>query len=210
MADSLLDIGTEQIFPFSPNWIKDPKQSIVMTRFLKSYPGTATEIEELNKEAPIKQEFSFTVYNKADELALLSFIHDHKGRIIRFWIKYQAQSFKLSQPITINAPNFYVEHNDFNLSYVGYERIFFEMNNGDIITRHITAVTEAGDELLLDVNSTFDRDIGLTDYVTLSRIVLARFDDDDFTFNIETDVVSEINMRFYELVKEYSELAANP
>ena len=210
MADSLLDIGGESIFPLSPNWATKPKQSLIINRFLKEYPGTATEMETLNEETPIKQEWSFSVYNKADELTLLEFIHDHKGRIIRFWVKYQSQSFILSQAVSVSSSIMYVEHNEFQLSAEGYERIFIEMNNGDIITRHVTAVTEVGDELLLDLTSIIDRDIGLDDYITISRLLLVRFDDDDFSFKIDTDKISDIDLRFYELVKEYSELAPNP
>lgn len=206
MADDYKDIGAEPIWPLDLDWKRAPMNLFTVTRYLQSFPGTAQSISELNEETPISFEGLFSIYNKADEFDLLEFIHDQRGRAIRFWIPYKKQMFELFDSPSLGASAINCINNGATLSYNGYERIYILMNNGDVLTRWVTNVTDDGEKITLALNTILDRDIPLDGYVEIGRFILGRFDSDKFELQVETNNVFELSQRFYELVKEYSEL----
>lgn len=210
MADDYLDIGAEAVFPLPMNWKRAPINTFTITRYLQSFPGTSQAISELNKETPISFEALFSIYNKADEKTLLEFIHTCRGRIVRFWIPYRKQMFDLYEAVSEGASAITCINNGALLSYHGYERIYILMNNGDILTRWITDITDDNIKLTLNLNSQIDRVIDLDGYVEIGRFLLVRFDSDKFDFEVDTTNAFEFSQRFFELVKEYVELAPNP
>jgi len=210
MADDYKDIGDEPIFPLSMNWKRAPINLFTITRNLVSFPGTAQSISELNEETPISFEALFSIFEKSDENAILEFIHARVGRAIRFWIPYKKQMFELFDPTSIGASALNCIDNGSALSYHGYERIYILMNNGDMITRRVVDITDDGLKLTLALDVPLDRAIDLDGYIEIGRFLLVRFDSDKFELNIETNNVFEFTQRFFELVKEYAELAPNP
>jgi len=210
MADDLKDIGQEDVFPLPLNWISNPSTSFTITRHLQHFAGTSASISELNPETPISFEGLFSVFEKQEEYDLMEFIHSRKGRVIRFWIPYEKEMFTLVTPTSVGATALECEDNKSTLSYLGYERIFLLMRNGDMITRHVTEVTSSLGKITLTLTTPLDRDIELNSYYTIGRFLLVRFDSDKFEFSVDTNNVFEFSSRFYELVKEYSELAPNP
>lgn len=209
MADNYLDIGGEDVFPLPVNWRNKPTNLFTITRNLQSFPGTSQAISELNPETPISFEALFSVFTKEEEYDILEFIHSRRGRVVRFWIPFQKQMFVLYESATTGASSLNCINNGSVLSYHGYERIYIKMNNGDIITRWVTNITDDGTKISLTLNTPIDRDIEIGNYIEIGRFLLVRFDSDSFQFKVETNTVFEFSQRFYELVKEYSELVAD-
>jgi hypothetical protein len=212
MADSLLDIGAEPVFPLEPNWISTPKQSFNITRYLNQYPGTISEISEMNPEVPISLEAEFDLKSKEDEFTFITFIHTHLGRCVRFWFRWPKTLFTVKDPMSNGSVGMVVHKDNSSLSLQGYERIYILLTNGDVVTRHITnaVLDDANNEVELTMATALDRDIALADIDRVGRFLLVRFDEDLFRLKIINDHKSTVNLRFQELVKEYAELAANP
>jgi hypothetical protein len=211
MADSLLDIGGEDIFAFTPDWSTPPGQAFNITRYLQQYPGTTAKITEMNTEVPLIIESDFYFNTKEDEFNFLTFIHDRIGRAKRFWYKYPKTLFRLKDDLS-NGSNTIVVHKDYSsLSLQGYERIYFEFDDGDLVTRHITGsdLDDPNEEVELTLATALDRDSAKENVVAIGRILLVRFNEDVFNFKVITDQKSSISLSFYELVKEYSDLAAD-
>jgi len=212
VADSLLDVGTESQFPFDIDWSALPSHQFNITRYLFENPGTSSYIEEKNPETPISFEIKVYIEDKDMEYDFLDFIHTHIGRAKRFWVKYPMPFFQLTESLSSGSTGVKCEPNNFELFFVGHERIFIEMNNGDIITRHVTSATydSTNDEVNLVLATAVDRDIAIGDVFMLGRYLLVRFDSDDFDLNLETNTKSEVSLKFMELIRDYDDLAANP
>jgi hypothetical protein len=212
MADSLLDIGTEEVFPLEPNWATKPGHTYTMTRYLNQHPGTVTEISQKNPESPWVVTARFDIQSKEEEFELLSFIKDREGRVGKFWFKHPKNMFSIKDALSNGSTQVIVYEDNFHLISQGYERIYIELLTGDIITRHVSSADwdEDNEEVQLNLATGVDRDIAVDEVLRIGRFLLVRFDDDMFRFDLDTDHKSMIRLRFKELVKEYSDLAPNP
>jgi hypothetical protein len=212
VADSLLDIGGEDVFPLDLNWSSRPKQNFNMSRYLRNYAGTITEIEEKNPENPIIFQASADIYDKETEYDYLTFLHNRRGRTVRFWIKHPKDLFVVKDDLANGSVAIICEENNAHLSFQGFERIYLETVDGDIITRHVSSIVHdaANEEVQLNLATAIDRDLPTDDILVCGRFLLVRFDDDRNRMKIYTDHHVSFTQRFFELVKEYSELAPNP
>jgi len=207
MADSLLDLGTTSMFPLEPNWVSNPKTNIGMARRVLGYRGTAETLFAVSDDVPVTFEAKFTIFNKTDENTILDFFLARKGRNQRFWIKHPRRHFTLKDNASNGAATLVCNTNDADRQWQGYERIYILMNDGDVLTRKVNSVTysEANDEVTLTLNNVIDRDITTTNHAIIGRLLLCRFDSDEFAVRWYTTVTSDFNLRFYELVGEYSD-----
>jgi len=212
MPDSLLDIGGEEELPIDPNWESLPQNELQITRFLFEYRGTASEISEKNPEVPIVFEATFDIFTIQEYYTFLDFIHNHIGRVIRFWLRFPKQSFVPVKGVSTGSVNLVCEPNDFHLVHVGHERIFIELTDGSTITRHVTdaSYSEGNDELTLTLATAFDRDISVNEFFRVGRYLLVRFDDDNFKLRLYTNMNMEFSQRVVEVIRDYDDLAANP
>ena len=208
MADDLLNLGTEPIFPLSLNWLTTPQTGLIMSRSILQKRGTVQVLNILTDDVPQTFQSAYVLFNKEDEYTLLEFLHNQKGKNNRFWLFHPKQSFVLKVTASLGSSALICEPNMASSSYQGFERIWIGMNNGDLLSRHVFSVTydELVDEMTLNLSDPLDREVNLTNYYAMGRVLLVRFDDDEFSFKIQTNVVSEIDFNFYELVQEYSEI----
>ena len=207
MADSLLDLGSTPVFPLEPNWATEPSTNLTMTRRLLGYRGTIQSLFSLTPDVPVVFQAKFTVYDKTDENTIMDFFHARKGRNQRFWIKHPRQHFTLKETAGNGTLSMVCNPNDSHNQWQGYERIYIRMTDGDLLTRKVTAANynEAQDEVTLTLNSALDRDITTTNQNLIGRMLLCRFDSDDFRVTWLTTITMEFSLKFYELVGEYSE-----
>ncbi|MGD9156806.1 MAG: hypothetical protein PVG39_00230 [Desulfobacteraceae bacterium] len=212
MVDSLLDIGGEPEFPLSIDWSSQPSYNFQISRYLFEGRGTASKIEEKNPETPISFEAKFYVGDRETEYAFLDFIHTTVGRTNRFWLRYPKQSFIPTEGLSNGSMILKVEPNNFDLFHVGHERIYIQTIYGDTITRHVSNATYDAtfDEISLQLLTAIDRDISLDEFLIIGRYLLVRFDHDDFNINVLTEDKFDFSLKFIELIRDYSDLAANP
>lgn len=212
MADSLLDVGVgEFYFPLSPNWVSLPKNQFLITRYLFEYRGTSALMQTQNVETPFIFEARFDIENKNEEFQIQEFIHNVMGRTKRFWIRYPKNLMDLADDATIGSTQLNIVPDNTNLLFSGYERIYFLMNNDDLITRKVTEAIydEANDKVNLTLETAIDREIGVDDYYEMGRYLLVRFDSDNFSFTLDTDHKLRFNQKFQELIRDYDDLAPN-
>lgn len=203
-----IDYPNIPIFPMFPNWAVVPSSDIVLARTILEYRGSAQRLIPFTGDVPISYNAKYTAYNKEEEYGAIDFWNERKGKKERFWTYHPRLAFEIKYDIGAGATSLACYHNYAESQYQGYERIYILMNNGDILTKHVTNVTydELQDELVVELATQLDRDVTLTNHYRIGRFLLSRFDEDEMTLTHLTDGATEFNARFYELVKEYDEI----
>lgn len=205
MADSLNGIGAFSLFPLDINWAKRPTVDLALARILLKHIGTSVGLETFTDDVPERITFGVTVTEKSDEYDLIDFFANRKGQYGKFWIKGPSREFTLKEDALSGSVALLVYRNGAYTQYQGYERIWIEMNDGDILTRHIQSITDddLNDRYSLNLATSIDRDLDVDGHIIIARLFLVRFTEDKLFLNFKTDVVSEIELTVKELVKEY-------
>ncbi len=208
MADDLQNLNGVQVFPFYINWATEPTTQIAIARKIIAYPGTAQTLVSYIDEVPISWDAVINVYNKEDEYTLLDFFNSVRGRNLRFWVQHPKAAFELVDPPGAGATTYVVQPNSAEDIWLGHERVYLLLKDGDLITRQITnaVYSETTDKLSLEFTTPTDRALGLDDYWRMGRFLLVRLDEDELDVEHFNDNSSEVKLRFYELVKEYADL----
>jgi len=210
MADDLDGLGGLNLFPLEPNWERNPASGFKVARYFQSYPGSAQTLEQLTADVPISFTLEFMTPTKEDEYNLLDFYHERLGRLERFWIKYPIQTFVLKEDHNTGASALKCYPNLAENIMRGDERIFIEMHDGDIITKELTEVSySVGDDatsLALDTSTDRDLTADNGNHWLIGRLLLARFEQDTMKIAAKSNEVSTVGLKFYELVKEYTEI----
>jgi hypothetical protein len=210
MANDFQDIDypNTPIFPLLPNWVTTPGSEIALARTILEYRGSAQRLIPFTEDVPISFDAKFTTYNKQDEYSLIDFYNERRGKNERFWAYHPKVAFELKQDIGSGATALVCIQNYAESQYQGYERIYIVMNDGDILTRHVTNVSynDIADELTVEIETALDRDVDEDGYTRIGRLLLSRFDEDELNLNHQSDLVTETDLRFYELVQEYDEI----
>jgi hypothetical protein len=200
-VDSLADLSSHPIFTQHPDWSNLPAVELGFGRdVLQSHLGRG-RIRDLTSDLSRTIEYGFTEATKALEYYLLNFFCSRKGRNERFWLPTWYQSFTLSD--TIVNGTYIFKCSDYHFDEVArwYERIFFYLKDGSLLTREVISANSATEFV---VNTAWDRDIAATDVLYFGRLLLGRFDQDELEVGHLTDKVAEIRFKFRELAKEYS------
>jgi hypothetical protein len=150
----------------------------------------------------------FTIFTLADYNTMMGHFCTAQGRCNRFWVKHPRRHFELKTNASNGSSQLIMYPNNFHLQYQGYERLYIEMDDGDILAREITAATynSALNQLELSINTAIDRDVTTTNHVIIGRYLLVRFDSDSMRLEAVTDQVCELSLSFTELVREYDEI----
>lgn len=206
MADSWLNLGNvSDKFLIKPDWSGKHSRNFNFGRTLTGYPGTGKAMYGNITDLPFSAEYSFSNVSRNEEYALLSAFNTFKGRWSRFWMPIWNSYFTLASNITAGATTCQVNNILFHEVYRGYERLFIELANGDIVSRKITAAVEVSKTVeRLTVETAFDRNIAVSDIACFGKLILCRFDNDIVSISYKTSEVSTYTLSFVELVKEYS------
>jgi hypothetical protein len=202
MADSLEDLGGKDIFPLEPNWATRPRLDLEFSRTLIKYPGSVSQLKPLTDDAPERWEFGFTP-DKSDEYDLIDFFVGKYGRHGGFWMKIPSREFTLYQDSLSGSTEIRAELNNAERQYQGYERIWIDMHNGEILTRNVDDATNEGSYIALSIATQLDRDLLLTNHYKICRLIYCRFDEDAMILDYSQDQYPQIRLLVRELVKEY-------
>lgn len=205
MADSLNDIGSFSLFPLGLNWAKRPTVDLALARILLKHIGTSVSLETFTNDVPERITFGVTVTEKSDEYDLIDFFASRKGQHGKFWMRGPSREFTLNEDALSGSSSILTYRNGAYTQYQGYERIYIEMNNGDILTRHIQSITDddLNDRYSLNLATPIDRDLDVDGHIIIARLFLVRLTEDKLFLGFKTDVVSEVELTVKELVKEY-------
>ena len=206
--DDLQDLGTAVLFTLNPNWFVNPSFTAQPMRKIINYRGTADVLQSEGALSIFSFQATYTLTDRTQKNYLLDFTRSHKGRLNRFWIRHPKSYFTLQTTAGTGSVVIYVDRNEFDWQFQGYERLYIQMGNGDIITRKIDSVIENVPLNRLEISflPALDRDINVEDNNTIGRLYLVRFDQEDFKFKIITQVQSEVALRFVELNREYGSI----
>jgi len=183
--------------------------SPVIMRRIISQRGTVQQVESTMGDVPVRLTLGFSLLSSADIVSMTEFFMTRKGRFGRFWIMHPMEAFTLKSASSLHQNSLICHDNLAARQFQGYERIYINMTDGDVLIRKVMTVTsdqQTGScELTLD--TPLDRVINADNHTRIGRVYLVRFDQDDLSFNFATpDAVGDIRLSFYELVKEYAEL----
>lgn len=201
MADSLLDLGsTTTLFATKPDYADGVGSGLAdMGRDLIQGNLGRRQTRLRTTEVPLRVAYRFAMLTKSDEYDLVEFFCARRGMNKRFWLPLWNQAFVLKSAIAKLSYTFEIEDNNFDEVVKYYERIFIYTTTGDMITRKI--LTRTGN--VYTVETAFDRDIALTDVLYFGRLLMARFDQDELEVRHVTNTISEAEVNFVELPKEY-------
>ena len=208
MTDSLNGMGTFGLFPLEINWSRRPRLDLALARILTKHIGTSIDLETFIEDAPERLNFGISILTKSDEYDLIDFFSNRKGQHGKFWIKRPSREFTLKEDALSGSVSLLVHRNGAYSQYQGYERIWIEMNDGDILTRHIQSITDddLNDRYSLNLATAIDRDLNFDGHIIISRLLLVRFTEDRLFLGFKTDVISEVELTVRELVKEYADV----
>ena len=204
MSDSWLNLSrTPDRFLLRPNWKTSPKSIFDDNRELIQFTGTVLDIYNLGDKIGRTITYGYTNVNREDEYYLVNFFCNHQGKLRRFWLPEWKNAFVLYENISAGDTTITIENCFFSLVDQGYERIFIELKNGDILSRSVSAVIASGYLEYIHLNNTIDRDISIDDIRYFGRLLLVRFDDDILNLSFRSDSVTKCSCTFKELPHEY-------
>lgn len=205
MADNIVEIGTTNIFPIEVNWVKDISLDVMPEKEIISFSGTSDVIEDYITFSPTILGFQFDLQTPDKIFTFLDFFDSVKGRAYKFWFKIPSVEFTLKENIDSGSTSIPIYRNELDKVTWNNERIWIGMNNGDVITRHVTSVSDSIvlNKHTLNFATPLDRDLTTTNHYIISRLLLCRFVSDEISLNLETDSFLTINCEVIETVKEY-------
>jgi hypothetical protein len=204
MADSILDlIHTNTIFPLMPNWASRPERSFNLNSEYFEYAQSAAMLNLIDNYIHRNMQYGFSL-EKADEKTLLDFLYDRKCNIERFWMPIYYKQFRPVSAIVNGTQTIVIEDCGFYEVYSGHERLYIRTYDGTILTRHIMAVVDNGNDTeTLTLYSSWDRNIAVSEIIYCSLLVLARVSDEKISMKHISSGMAETTLNFIELVPEY-------
>ena len=200
MADSWLDLGSNtDKFLIGNDWATSPSQSLEPYRTIIQYSGTGISIRNISDFIQIKIGFHFTNMSKTDEYNILSFFNSHRGRLNAFWLPIPKNYWTLALDTAPTDPYDLTLKNYGTPAIRAYDRLFILLNTGDYISRKIAGF----DDPILSIQSPLDRVVSVGNINIFGKLIYCRFDQDEIQIHYISPGVSECDLSFIELPKEY-------
>jgi hypothetical protein len=185
------------LFNVGIDWLKHPSQGLEPFRTPIQYPGTGIRIRKISDEIQIKFTASFTNMTKAIENNLLEYFKDHKGRLKAFWVPVPKNYFFATSDIGISDTTIQIK----NVSPIflrGYERMFILDQFGNFNYAKILNLTSSVMTIDAPIGAILKSNISI-----FGKLIWARFDQDEISSHYISPGISETDISFLELPKEY-------
>lgn len=207
MPSDIQSLSTLQQFPFYLDYQKGVNFDILegYTAAIFS-PYAPIQVIEDTVDKAIRVRMDFTFYSRQELHSFLSFMDYHKGLLKKFWIYCNTNEFILKTNIPANDYSITCENSFYYLNFKTNDRIYLILNNGDTIVRKIQAVepNQVGDTMTITTATLMPNyQILMNNVLEIGRVLCCRFDHGSFEVVNITPIVSQISLRFFELVKEY-------
>lgn len=207
MPSDIQSLSTLQQFPFYLDYQKgvdfDMLESYSAVIFSPYAPIQVVE-DVVDKALRIRMEFTF--YSRQELYSFLAFMDYHKGQLKKFWVYCNTNEFVLKTTIPPNDFNIVCENSFYHLTFKTNDRVYVILNNGDTIVRKIQTVAVNQTNTIMTITTATGMpaySIPATNILEMGRVLCCRFDHGAFEIKNLTNTVAQVNLRFFELVKEY-------
>jgi Putative Ig domain len=195
---SVYDPNAIDRFDIGIDWLKHPSQGLEPFRTPIQYPGSGIRLRNISDEIQIKFTASFTNMTKAIENNLLSYFNNHKGRLNAFWAPVPKNYFFATADIGASDTTIQIE--DVSPIWLrGYERMFILDQFGNFYHAKINNLTPS----TMTIDSSLGANILKSDISMFGKLIWARFDMDEVQMHYISPGISECDLSFIELPKEY-------
>ena len=189
------------IFNIGIDWAKQPKQTIEPYRTIIQYPGSGIYIRDITDEIQIKFSAEYTNLSKSAENQILSYFMSHKGRLNAFWTPVPKNYFTATA--NIGASDTTIQIKDISPIWLrGYERMFIIGPDLTLYHAKITGLTSTS----MNIDAPLGVALKTNDILLFGKLIYCRFDQDEISMQYSSDSVSECELSFIELPKEYPSL----
>jgi hypothetical protein len=185
------------VFNIGIDWLKHPTQGLEPFRTPIQYPGSGIRLRNISDEIQIKFTASFTNVTKTIQNSLLSYFNSHKGRLNAFWVPVPKNYFFATS--NIGASDTTIQIKDVSPVWLrGYERMFIVDQFSNFYHAKINNLTSS--------TMVIDAPLGAISKSNISmfgKLIWARFDMDEIQMHYISPGISECDLSFIELPKEY-------
>ena len=189
---------TTDIFSIKNDWLKQPTQTLEPYRTIIQYPGSGIKIRKITDDVQIKFTASFTNLTKEDISDLLSYFNSHKGRQKAFWVPVPKNYFTAT--LDIGSTDVIIRIEDPSPIFLrGYERSYILRNDGSIFFNKIMGLTSS----IMTIDAPLGQFVSKDSIAFFGRLIYCRFDQDEIVMQHITTDISECELSFIELPKEY-------
>jgi hypothetical protein len=186
------------IFNIGIDWAKQPKQTLEPYRTIIQYPGSGIYIRDISDEIQIKFSAEYTNLSKSAENQILSYFKTHNGRLNAFWIPVPKNYFTATA--NIGAGNTTISIQDVSPIWLrGYERMFIIGPDLTLYHAKITGLTST----TMSIDAPLGVALTMGQILLFGKLIYCRFDQDEISMQYSSDSVSECELSFIELPKEY-------
>lgn len=176
MVDSLLDLGSVELWRIGADWRENPSCDIEFSRQNLEYEGGSHEQNLFSSLRLQKYVFSVYMDGKAEEKTLIEKFISLSGRAGKFWLPGLTDRFVAWEDIESADEEILVYSNHWD--FVDESRFFIVLNNGDWISRKITGYEHIGDESRIDFGDAIGRDIWRDEIERFGLLHLCRLEND--------------------------------
>lgn len=205
MADSIAGLGSATLWRIKENWKQVPKWSYEIGFEITEYQASAVAIKAISNRQPQSFEIQVMLDGLASIFNFLADFDTRKGRYNRFWFLSPLTFFKVSGSNGIGT-SILCELDGYE--HKGDERIYFIMDNGDLVIRETTAmvIDTENETQTFTLDTATDRVISSSNVVQCGLVVLCRLDQDVAKLRQKNRDYAEVDLRMIELVEEYAEV----
>lgn len=206
MANSIETLGTTyETYPFVHNFRESIPQQVYPSFDKVKFNDTSYSLIENYESSPIVFTVSNTFMAREELHSFLTFIEDHRGRKTCFWYYMKTTNFIIMEDVSLGASQITCDLNFYGAYYRTFHRIWFELTNGDIYVRRVTDASDSQANLrtIVYVTPTIESAIDASEVVICGRVLLCRFDIDEFWVKHLTNEKAEVSIRLLERPVEY-------
>ena len=206
MADVLSGLGgITTILRKKGIWNNQNPIDFMQSRNIFEFTGTVIELISFSDDRPQVVDIEFVNKSKQEEFELMDFFNNCEGMLKKFWFQPPQSMFTFLKDLVSGSSSITVANNGIKESWRGFERIYIELSDGDLLTYNITDIQdgENEDELFVLIDTPLDRDVFISDVRLFGFLLLVRFNADFLEFEKLTQQSSLVKTQMLELVKEY-------
>lgn len=200
IPDGVNFYGEYPIWPFDPNFRSDVK--VDLSRDGAAEPVGRGRVVSATADKPREISGGSFLFERDDFWTALQFFDSRRGRLAPFFVIDQDST---SQAAIIAATGAYVDFtagDDFDSFSDGFEYLGLVMKDGTRYARPVLSVQEVFGVWRVNLSESLPADLAVTDLRRATRARVCRFQNDAFVEHWTTTNICQVNLGFFELLRE--------